>query len=147
MNVVKRVNAFLKIVSHVLKEAKFNCITQGSKFFLRQMATKWPYGLAAWISTAIVSLIITSVVLKMFLYLRIVNFTTKKYTFTKTVKIIIKLLIEFCESDGLFWISLCGHMALGARYLFVCCFVQYVTPFSDLQEFYITNLCKCTWYR
>jgi hypothetical protein len=38
----------------------------------------------------------------MFLYLRIVNFKREKYKFMETVKTIIKLRIEFSESDGVF---------------------------------------------
>jgi len=40
--------------------------------------------------------------LKMFLYLRTVDFETEKCKFIKTVKTIMKLCIEFSERDGLF---------------------------------------------
>jgi len=47
VTLVHLVGCITKKVSHMLKtEAQLDCITQGSKFFLRQMAVKRPYSLA-----------------------------------------------------------------------------------------------------
>jgi hypothetical protein len=42
-----RKGIFENSFTRVKKEAQFNCITQGSIFFLRQMAIKRLYGFAA----------------------------------------------------------------------------------------------------